>query len=88
MESIPAPGQLRLRPVNRLPRPGWHGGPMERRWHGFRRMARDERGSVPVEYAMIAVFISIIAITALTTIGTRTEIHFDGIIPGLTKKTD
>ena len=43
---------------------------------------------MPVEYAMIAVFISIIAITALTTIGARTEIHFAGIIPGLTKKTD
>ena len=53
----------------------------------FRQFFGDERGSVPVEYAMIAVFISIIAITALTTIGTRTEIHFDGIIPGLTKKT-
>lgn len=43
---------------------------------------------MPVEYAMIAVFISIIAITALTTIGTRTEIYFAGIIPGRTKKTD
>jgi len=54
----------------------------------FRKFALDERGSVPVEYAMIAVFISIIAITALTTIGTRTEIHFAGISPGLTKKAD
>ena len=52
------------------------------------KFAYNERGSVPVEYAMIAVFISIIAITALTTIGTRTEIHFAGIIPGLTKRTD
>jgi Flp pilus assembly pilin Flp len=54
----------------------------------FKKIAHDERGSVPVEYAMIAVFISIIAITALTTIGARTEIHFADIIPGLTKKTD
>jgi Flp pilus assembly pilin Flp len=54
----------------------------------FKKFSHNERGSVPVEYAMIAVFISIIAITALTTIGTRTEIHFAGIIPGLTKKTD
>lgn len=54
----------------------------------FQKLSYNERGSVPVEYAMIAVFISIIAITALTTIGARTEIHFAGIIPGLTKKTD
>ena len=54
----------------------------------FIKFAHNERGSVPVEYAMIAVVISIIAITALTTIGTRTEIHFAGIIPGRTKKTD
>jgi Flp pilus assembly pilin Flp len=52
------------------------------------KFSHDECGSVPVEYAMIAVLISIIAITALTTIGARTEIHFAGIIPGLTKKTD
>lgn len=51
----------------------------------FKKFAHDELGSVPVEYAMIAVFISIIAITALTTIGARTEIHFADIIPGLTK---
>jgi Flp pilus assembly pilin Flp len=37
-----------------------------------RKFSHDERGSVPVEYTMIAVFISIIAITALTTIGART----------------
>lgn len=54
----------------------------------YRKFSQSERGSVPVEYGMIAVFISIIAIVALTTIGTRTEIHFAGIIPGLTKKAD
>ncbi len=54
----------------------------------LKKFYRSERGSVPVEYGMIAVFISIIAIVALTTIGNRTEIHFAGIIPGLTKKAD
>jgi pilus assembly protein Flp/PilA len=49
----------------------------------IRRMVHDERGSVPVEYGMIAVLISIIAVGAMTSIGTKTNLNFSGVIAGL-----
>ena len=39
----------------------------------------DSRASVPVEYGMIAVLISIIAVVAMTQIGQSTRINFEGI---------
>lgn len=50
-----------------------------RLWH----FLRDERGSVPVEYGMIAVLVSIVGVAVITSIGTRTNLNFSGIIAGL-----
>jgi Flp pilus assembly pilin Flp len=47
------------------------------------RFFRDERASVPVEYGMIAVLVSIVGVAVITSIGTRTNINFSGIIAGL-----
>jgi Flp pilus assembly pilin Flp len=49
----------------------------------LRRFIRDERASVPVEYGMIAVFISIVGVAVITSIGNSTNLNFSGIIAGL-----
>lgn len=49
----------------------------------FRHLIRDERGSVPVEYGMIAVLVSIVGVAVITQIGTSTNLNFSGIIAGL-----
>jgi len=37
----------------------------------FRRLARDDRGVTVIEYALIACLISVAAIVALTSVGTK-----------------
>lgn len=44
---------------------------------------RSEQGSVPVEYAMIAVLISIVAIGVLTSSGITLSEKYAGVLPGL-----
>jgi Flp pilus assembly pilin Flp len=49
----------------------------------IRQFLCDERGSVPVEYGMIAVLVSIVGVAVITSIGTSTNLNFTGIIAGL-----
>lgn len=56
---------------------------MEKAIIRIRHFIRDERGSVPVEYGMIAVLVSIVGVAVITNIGTSTNLNFSGIIAGL-----
>jgi Flp pilus assembly pilin Flp len=49
----------------------------------LRRFCGDEQASVPVEYGMIAVFISIIAVAVLRNSGSLLNDKYAGILPGL-----
>ncbi|MGO4403228.1 Flp family type IVb pilin [Bosea sp. RAF48] len=51
----------------------------------FAGLLRDERGATSIEYAFIASLVSIAIVGAATLIGTRLNVLFEGIIPGLTK---
>ena len=44
---------------------------------------RNESGATAIEYAMIAVFISIVIVTAVTTIGTKLTASFVAVGAGL-----
>jgi Flp pilus assembly pilin Flp len=48
-----------------------------------RAFRRNEHGSVPVEYAMIAVLISIVAIGVLSSSGITLAEKYAGVLPGL-----
>jgi pilus assembly protein Flp/PilA len=43
----------------------------------------DEDGHSSIEYALIATIISIVAVSAMTVIGTRVNVLFSGVLPGL-----
>lgn len=51
----------------------------------FAGLLRDERGATSIEYAFIASLVSIAIVGAATLIGTRLNVLFEAIIPGLTK---
>ncbi|MCW2273603.1 Flp family type IVb pilin [Rhodoblastus acidophilus] len=44
---------------------------------------RDESGATAIEYGLIAALISVVAITTLTTVGTRLNAKFTAISNGL-----
>ena len=45
----------------------------------FKRFAKDESGATAIEYGLIAGLISVIIITALTSIGTKLNTKFTSI---------
>jgi pilus assembly protein Flp/PilA len=49
----------------------------------FARFAKDESGATAIEYGLIAALISVVAITTLTTVGTRLNAKFTAISNGL-----
>jgi Flp pilus assembly pilin Flp len=59
------------------------GNPGELSVRALRRFCSDEQGSVPVEYGMIAVFISIIAVAVLKNSGSLLNDKYASILPGL-----
>ncbi|MGL4438759.1 MAG: Flp family type IVb pilin [Bosea sp. (in: a-proteobacteria)] len=69
--------------VNLLPTSGWHFEVMTSSLALFWQFLRDQRGSVPVEYGMIAVLVSVVAVAVITNIGTSTNLNFNSIIAGL-----
>ena len=48
-----------------------------------KRFAKDESGATAIEYGLIAGLISVVIITALTTIGTKLNSKFTSISNGL-----
>ena len=48
-----------------------------------KRFAKDESGATAIEYGLIAGLISVVIITALTTIGTKLNTKFTSISNGL-----
>lgn len=53
-----------------------------------RRNWRDERGATAIEYALIAALISIVAITALSTVGDKVKAIFETVGTQLTTVDD
>ena len=49
----------------------------------FKRFAKDESGATAIEYGLIAGLISVIIISALTSIGTKLNTKFTAISNGL-----
>ncbi len=49
----------------------------------FKRFAKDESGATAIEYGLIAGLISVIIISALTSIGTKLNTKFTAISSGL-----
>jgi pilus assembly protein Flp/PilA len=47
------------------------------------RFAKDESGATAIEYGLIAALISVVAITTLTTVGTKLNAKFTAISNGL-----
>jgi pilus assembly protein Flp/PilA len=45
----------------------------------IQRFIRDEAGQDIIEYALLAAFISVIAILAVTTIGTKVNTIYEGV---------
>lgn len=62
--------------------PAYRSG-MKQLLSSFAGLLRDERGATAIEYALIAVFISIAIVTAATQIGVNLIQLFSGILPGL-----
>ncbi|MDB5511571.1 MAG: Components of type pilus, pilin subunit [Enterovirga sp.] len=48
----------------------------------MRRFLRDERGATAIEYALIAVIISIVVVGGATTIGTSLKTSFQSVSSG------
>ncbi len=51
----------------------------------FAGFLRDERGATAIEYAFIASLVSISIVAAATLIGTRLNVLFEAVIPGLSR---
>ena len=45
----------------------------------FKRFAKDESGATAIEYGLIAGLISVVIITALTTLGTKLNAKFSAV---------
>lgn len=45
----------------------------------FKKFRKDEKGATAIEYGLIAALISVIIITALTTLGTSLSDNFDEV---------
>ena len=49
----------------------------------FSRYVRDESGATAIEYGLIAALISVVVITALTTVGTNLKADFTSVATAL-----
>jgi pilus assembly protein Flp/PilA len=49
----------------------------------FSRFVRDESGATAIEYGLIAALISVVVITALTTVGTNLKADFTSVATAL-----
>ena len=53
----------------------------------FRQIVRDEKGATAIEYGLIAALISVVAVTAMTTVGTDLTAVFTKVSTSLSGAT-
>ena len=51
----------------------------------IRRFVRNEKGATAIEYGLIAALIAVVAITAMTTVGTNLTAKFSSVATELAK---